>query len=58
MEPEEVAIRRLEDKNLNAEPETAEELRRYFQYLRELGRSINANSPGRLYEGQWAILGL
>jgi hypothetical protein len=58
MEPEEAATRRLEDKNLNTEPETADELRRYFQHLRELERSINANSPGRLYESQWAIVGL
>jgi hypothetical protein len=58
MKPEEVAIRRLEDRNLNTDPETADELRRYFQHLRDLERSINAISLRRLYEGQWAILGL
>ena len=58
MKSEEGAIRRLKDRNLDTDPETVDELRRYFRHLRELERSINAISPRRLYEAQWAILGL
>jgi hypothetical protein len=58
VKPEEVAICKLEASSFNVDLDTADELRRYFEHLRELERSINAASPRCLYEGQWAILGL
>lgn len=58
MKPEETAIRRLEASDFNVDSDTADGLRRCFQHLRELEKSINAASPQCLYEGQWAMLGL
>ena len=40
------------------EPESIEQLKHFFEELRELEQSVNDVSPKDLWEGQWGILGL
>ena len=50
MKPEEITIQRLEASDFSVGLDTADELRRCLQHLRELEGSINVALPKRLYK--------
>ena len=57
MEPESLAIRRLQRCGAPLSPEHVAHFREYFDALRRLETATNLASPFELSEGQWALLG-